>query len=352
MTDRSPWTTLPRIDGPIALREAHESLDDLFDLPDGSACSVARITESGAVVTARWRDTGHLGWYPASTIKWVTAAMACDVAEELDLPADCTIELAADPAPGVEAAADPPRTLRELMLGELVMSDNDFFCQLQEFVGFQRTHDTMRQRWGVRDSLIRRHFRRPRFNHSRQATVCFPPQADGTRRAALVLPARPTADIPLNDWGTTREPIRNDPDTQHPDDRNANRASNYFTCDDALRCVVATLAGPTRDRRLFDLFTQGLAYTNQRYVANGLAALSAQRPERPAFVSLNKPGWWPPDGNNAEWVYVYDLTLREHYAMAIYVQGTNEEASEHMAEAARRIFEAIHAGRWTLEERG
>ncbi|NJN35977.1 MAG: serine hydrolase [Nitrospiraceae bacterium] len=86
---------------------------------------------------------------------------------------------------------DVPRTLRDLLLDMLVLSDNDAFNTLQETVGFADTFQAMRS-WGLTHGIIRRHFTRPHWNHSRPIRV--------VRRGEVVcnLPARPPVDLPLN----------------------------------------------------------------------------------------------------------------------------------------------------------
>lgn len=343
-----PWQQLPAYqasDFPLVLQDAATPLDDLFDLPEGSAVSFAKVTPTGELVTARWRDTGRLGYYPASTIKWVSAAMMVQMMEDRKLPLDTVLQLGdltlsdAVRASEVKEDAqedvkedeqvdqtkiiDPAWSIRELILGNLMMSDNDFFCILQEAVGFAETYEQMRA-WGMKDSMIRRHFKRPRYNWSRPVNLTLP---DGSNQT---IPARPTADIPLNPGG-----IGND-------------EANYFTTDDLIVMAAATLGGPLRHCQAFDLMVQGLSYSNQRYVAEGLGRVTTKLENRPAFLSLNKPGWWPDDGNNVEACYIYDFQLETHYLLGVYIQGTIEESQANMSKVAESIFSALHRDEWAI----
>jgi len=304
-----PWLSLPRLHPPVALRDSAASIDALFDMPAGSAVTLAQVAGDGRVVATRWRGTGETGFYPASTIKWITGALTVELLHERRWPIDSVLHL----------GDDKPRTFRDLLLAMLAASDNDAFNTLQETVGFARTHDWLR-RWGVRHGLIRRHFRRPRYNHSRAARVVTP------AGQAHTLPARPAADIP-------RSADRRPAPLGNPD-------ANYFTTDDLIRVGVASLAGPTRDAKDFDLLTAGLAWTNQCDVREGVA----RAPGPPAFVVLNKPGWWPPDGANSELCYLYDARGRRHFFLAVYCQGDEAAAEHHIRAMARALAAALTDG--------
>ncbi|MFN3168202.1 MAG: serine hydrolase [Phycisphaeraceae bacterium] len=308
-----PWLRLPTMEHAPRLIDSGIALDGLFDLPDGSALTLARIDpQTGDLLCARWNNTGSLGFYPASTIKWNTAFLALGVMREHDLSLDHVIQV----------GDDPPRSLRDLIAGMLVMSDNQAFNALQETVGFRETYDWMRS-IGCADSLVRRHFTRPHWNHSRAVRV-WSPQGAELRPIA----ARPAVDMPLN----------GDPAPGSP------RESNWFTTDDLIRCGAATLMQAGRGDPGFVFVTDQLAYTNQCYVREGLWRVTAALPSRPGYVSLNKPGWWPPDGANSELCYVYDVQRGGHYLLAVYVQGTNEDARVAMGDAAQAIFTAIAQG--------
>lgn len=314
----APWLSLPRVETPIQLIDAPGSIDDLFDLPDGSTLSVAAVDmKTGNLHTIRWRDTGEVGFYPASTIKWITAAMAVDWMDQHGMGPETVIQL----------GDERPATLRELILSCLIQSDNEAFNTLQESVGFAETYAAMK-RWGVEHSMIRRHFTRPHWNHSRPIKVFFP---DG-KTASIA--ERPAADIPLN-LDPRPAPL-------------GNPEANYFTSDDFVICGAATLMGKTRDATCFPLLTEGLGWTNQNYVREGLTQLTGELDRRPAFATLTKPGWWPGDGANSELVYVYDASHDRHYFVGIYTQGTNDDARVQMNLAARKVFGAIHRGELDL----
>lgn len=313
-----PWRGLPRTALPIVVEDTSADFDDLFVLPEGSALTLAEVDPATATLrAARWRDSGSVGFYPASTIKWITVAMAVDWMDQHQLTPETVIVV----------GDDPPATLRELILSCLVMSDNQAFNTLQEAVGFAETHTAM-QGWGVEHGLIRRHFTRPHWNHSR-AIQLFPSNAK-----PRTIEARPPANIPLN-LDPRPAPL-------------GNPEANYFTTDDFVIAAAATLMGPTRDAQYFPLLTQGLGWTNQQYIRQGLTRATADLPQRPAFATLSKPGWWPPDGANSEMAYIHDAAHDRHFFLAIYIQGTNEEAQEKMSDATRLLFTALTTGRLTL----
>ncbi len=316
-----PWLDLPALDGAPRLINSGTDLGPLFELPAGSALTLARIDpDTGDLYCARWRDTGRFGFYPASTIKWNTAFLMLDVMQERGLSLDHAMQV----------GDDPPRTLRDLLAGMLVMSDNDAFNTLQEAVGFKETYDWMRA-IGCSDSLVRRHFTRPHWNHSRVVRVWSPAGEE-----LEPIAERPAVDIPLN----------SDPAP------GSKRESNWFTADDFIRCGAATLMAGDRTDPRFVFVTDQLAYTNQCYVREGLWRVTTALPGRPGFVVLNKPGWWPGDGANCELCYIYDVQRGGHYLLAVYVQGTNEQAQAAMSGAAEAIFRQIVAGELDFSSRG
>jgi hypothetical protein len=333
----APWLALPDITLPAELTPAdtaaQRAFDGLFELPAGSALTYAEVNGDGSLTAYRWRETGTLGFYPASTIKWISVALTLRLMDEHDVPAASVLELdeyvpnpAADPAQTILGTTPGRRTLRDLILDTLVMSGNEAFNVLQETVGFAETHAALRS-WGVEHSLIRRHFTRPHWNHSRPVTITRP---DGR---VVRLPARPPVNLPPNDTlGNPRTPKLDNPE------------SNVFTTDDFVRVAAATLMGPTRRSGRFDLLTQGLGWTNQCYVREGLNRLTAERADRPGFVVLNKPGWWPPDGAHSELGYIHDLRRSAHAFLAVYIQGEQDAARRAMGDAARAIFGARHNG--------
>ena len=313
-----PWFELPRLDLPIVLEPSGLDLRSLIELPEGSALTLAELQTDEShgrprLVAARYGQTGGQIFYPASTIKWITAAIAVEWMQRHGL----------NPETVIQVGDDRPATLRELILASLVMSDNDAFNALQEAVGFAHTHAVLRS-WGVVDGLIRRHFTRPHWNHSRPVTL-HPP--GGPSRT---LAARPAVDLPLS-----RDP-RPAP--------LGNPEANAFTTDDLVRVAAATLTGPTRDCPSFPLLTAGLAWTNQNYLRRGLTRLTAQHADRPAFVTLQKPGWWPPDGANSELAYIYDVRRRRHCFLAVYIQGGIDQAEAAMGQVAHDLFGALHDG--------
>ncbi|BAM03453.1 serine hydrolase [Phycisphaera mikurensis] len=315
-----PWARLPRTAGVPMLKDARSAdsalLDGLFELPAGSALTVAEVAADGSLVAARWRGTGETLFYPASTIKWTTGALAVALMDEHDLPPEAVLAVGDRPA----------ATLRDLVLSMLQASDNDAFNALHEWVGTAETHAAMRS-WGCTHAIVRRHFMNPRFTGS---PACVARRPDGSE---VVFEAKPEVDMPLS---TDRPP---------PD---GNPEANAFTTDDLVRVGAATLMGPIRDAAAFGLFACGLSWTCQAYVRAGLARLTAGRPDRPGFVVLNKPGWWPPDGANSELNYVHDVAHGRHLFLAVYAQGTEAEAEAGVSAAAEAVGAALLAGRLRL----
>lgn len=309
----APWLDLPEVALPVELTPSSASIDDLIELNEGSALTLARIDHDGTLHTTRWRDTGSLPFYPASTIKLATVALTLRLIDEHGWDLDTVIEIGDDP--GI--------TLRRLMASTIVLSSNSGFCTLHELVGTRETHEAMR-RWGIKDSIVRRHFRRPPFTHSRTVKVFR------NGRLTQTLPERPPFDA--------------EPETAHDTSR-----SNTYTTDDFCRLAAATLAGPEiRSTRCFNHFANWLSLTNHSYVADGLGELTAEHPAHPPFVVLNKPGWWPGTGAVSEVGYIHDVSRKEHYVFGIYHQGTLPEAQARTSLAFRQIFAAIHQGDLSL----
>ena len=318
--DAPPWTRLPRTAGVSTLKDARsadsEVLDAAVDLPAGSALTVAEVAADGSLVAARWRGTGETLFYPASTIKWTTGALAVALMDEHNLPPEAVLCVGDRPA----------ATLRDLVLSMLQASDNDAFNTLHEWVGTAETHAAMRA-WGCTHAIVRRHFMNPRFTGS---PACVARRPDGSE---VAFDAKPKVDMPLS---TDRPP---------PD---GNPEANAFTTDDLVRVGAATLMGLTRDAAAFGLFTAGLSWTCQAYVRTGLARLTANLPGHPGFVVLNKPGWWPPDGANSELNYIHDVSNDRHFFLGVYCQDTKKEAESGMAAAAEAIGAALFDDRLQL----
>lgn len=305
----APWLSLPRLDAAAELNDAGPIFGGLFEMSPGSSLTLSRVVpETGWLHAARWNNTGDHGFYPASTIKWITGAMTLAWLDQHQLSATTVIQV----------GDDPPATVRDLMLDMLSFSGNHAFNTLQETVGLAETHAALRG-WGVEQSVLRRFFVRPRRSNSRAIRVA--PRTGEPFEIA----ARPEADIPLN---------------PSPD---GSRESNYFTTDDFVRAAAATLMGPTRDARYFPLLTQGLSWTNHCYTREGLARVTEADDRRPAFVVLNKPGWWPPDGETSELCYVYDIQQDAHYFLAASLKGPIAEARRMLSDAVFCIFTSLRA---------
>jgi hypothetical protein len=309
-----PWQQVAELTFPVTLRKTRSAaLDQLLDLPEHSALSLARIDPKTACLTGSdWRGSGEHGFYPASSIKLITAAMTLGFLDEHQLPIDAVVRL----------GDEDPMTFRELLAETIVLSGNETFNILQETVGFAETYQQT-QRWGLAKTLVRRHFKNPRYNYSRPVTILG---FDG--KAVLEIPARPTAIIPLHDGNHQA---------------NQNLESNWTCTDDLVRIMAAVLFGPTRHTRYFPSLTGWCGMTNCCHVRTGLRRLTAANVDHPPFVILNKPGWWPADRVNVDFGYVYDLAHDAHYIYAVYCHGTEESAAEAIPAAFQRIFGALHS---------
>lgn len=307
-----PWTLPADVAFPISLNKTSSpELDRLVSMPEGSALTVSRIGLDGSISSVEWRGTGEWGFYPASTVKLVTAAMTLEFLERYELPID-SVACVGD---------DTPMTFRELLSEMIVVSGNETFNTLQECVGFAETYREM-QRWGVTKARIRRHFRVPRYNHSREVRVLGP-----GGKELLRLQPRPAVEIPLHDGNG-----------EGGGQGIHNLESNWWCSDDLVRAMAAIMFGPTRRRRHFEDLVGWCSFTNQCRIREGLRELTAQKSTHPSFVVLNKPGWWEPDLANVEMGYVYDVERSAHYVVGIYFHGTMAQSEPGMREAARELF--------------
>lgn len=305
---------------PVDLRKSRsEGLDALFEMPAGSALTVARVGGDGRVSSLDWRGTGEWGFYPASTVKLTAAALLLQFLDRYGLPLDAVVRV----------GDDLPMTFRELLAETIVFSGNDTYCTIQECVGFAETYAEMK-RWGVSKARIRRHFKVPRYNHSNEVIVT------GLRGEELLrLPARPAVDIPAHDG--------NGPGEAHKH----NLESNWWCTDDLVRAMAAILFGPTRRTAYFPDLLGWCGCTNQCRLRDGLRKVTAGDPGYPQFVILNKPGWWPDDFANVEMGYVYDVQRDEHYLVGLYYHGTFEASEVEMPMVCRKLFEWLRSsGSW------
>lgn len=317
-----PWRRLPTAALPIALHPAPGTIDDVIDLPPGSAATLAEALPDGSLRAWRWRETGETGFYPASSIKWITAAMAVDWLDELALHSTATLRPA---MPRRGESAEPqhaPTVFRDALLAMLTHSDNDAFNTLQEAVGFEETFDAMR-RWGCRHAIIRRNFARPRRGDSRAFVVRDP------EGKSVTVPARPGVALPLS--SDTRPPPLGNPE------------ANFATADDLVRCAAASLMGPTRHASAFDLIPMGLACPEPRDIARGLGDLAAARDGGLGFCVLSKPGWWPPERANVELAYIHEQGSQRHFFLCLFVQEREAAAREATRRAASAIFARLLA---------
>lgn len=316
-----PWTDLPTNEPPFLMNDggdtAAQAIIDALDLPAGSAITIARVDPAGGTLYAlRYNDTGDLGFYPASTVKLATALMTLRQVNELD--ADVPFDQWRVQLEGDELTTEP-QPLAKLLRDMIADSSNEAFNTLQEIAGFDVTHQYL-QSLGVEKLLIRRHFTRPHWNHSRDAVLIA-----GDKR--FELGARPAVDIPLN------------ADTANP--TSGNGESNWASTDDLVRLVAATFLTDNRKLPGFDILADALRQTNEPFVGRGLRELGD-------FVVYEKPGWWPDDEANVSAAYVYDARLDRHYFVGVHYKGTLEAAQTGIAEAMKTLFGAVRDGRLRL----
>ncbi|MEO0587343.1 MAG: hypothetical protein AAF078_06870 [Planctomycetota bacterium] len=310
MADR-PWERLPDLQLPIALPDGGPMLDDVVDMPPDSALTLARVEPTGEFVAWRWRGTGQLGFYPASSIKWMTAGLLAVFLDELGIPDTATLQ----------TGDDAPLVIRDAVLSMLIHSSNETFNTLQEAVGFEETMAVVRA-VGCERLVIRRSFGRDRRSHSRAVTLTVP------EREPVVVSARLDTDLPLS--SDDRPPPMGNPE------------ANFATTDDFVRMAAWTLMGPPRRTPAFDLMPIGLAGPHPRDTAAGFNDLAIAAPDSGAFTVLSKPGWWPPEGVNVDVAYAYDHGRDRHYFASIYVEDTVEErARKTMRQAAHDAMAAV-----------
>ncbi|MEM6333063.1 MAG: hypothetical protein AAF823_06965 [Planctomycetota bacterium] len=310
MSDR-PWERLPELRLPIALMDGGPALNEAVDMPPNSALTLARVEPTGDFLAWRWRDTGQLGFYPASSIKWMTAGLLAVFLDGLGIPDTAALR----------TGDDPPVVIRDAVLSMLIHSSNDTFNTLQEAVGFEETMAVVRA-VGCERFVMRRNFGPDRRSHSREVTLTAP------GREPVVVPARLDTDMPLS--SDDRPPPMGNPE------------ANFATTDDFVRMAAWTLMGPPRDASAFDLMPIGLAGPHPRDTASGFNDLALAALESGAFTVLSKPGWWPPEGVNVDVAYAYDHGRDRHYFASIYVEDTVEErARKTMRQAARDAMAAV-----------
>ncbi|MEM7806949.1 MAG: serine hydrolase, partial [Planctomycetota bacterium] len=312
-----PWTERRTVKTPIVLLDGgatseSQAVLDAIDMPEGSAMTIAKIDVDG-LRAIRWRDTGDDGFYPASTVKLATALMTLRQVNDLEpeLPFQAWL---------VSLDDSEPKPVAELLTAMIKESDNDDFNTLQEVAGFAETRDFLKG-IGCESLLIRRHFTRPHWNHSRPARFV-------SGEAVVDVDARPAPDMPLNAAGGE---------------------SNWSSTDDLVRLAAATFLTDARDLDGFGVLTDAMAETNEPFVGRGLDRLGN-------FKQYNKPGWWPGDGSFCDVAYVFDRETNLHYLVGIYWQGEPGEgdeeeldpAREGIADAIEQAFAAIRDGRIRL----
>ncbi|MEM8875015.1 MAG: serine hydrolase [Planctomycetota bacterium] len=309
-TTMAPWNNLPPADRPIELvnLDTSDALDDDLQLPPGSTLTIAKVVE-GHLHTHHWQDTGERGFYPASTVKLITAVVLLDQLDALGVSVDGDIQL----------GDEPRKSIRETLVVMIRDSGNDEFNTLQESVGFAET-DAWLKSVGCETGVIRRHFTRPHWNSSRPVKVW---NADG--RLATELPERPGVDFPLNAAGGE---------------------SNWFTTDDLVRVMAATMLGGVREKPGFDVLAESLRVSGGKF-------LGAQLP--PRYSVYSKVGWWPPDGAYSDVAYIHDTRTDSHYFIAAYCNGPERTVEYEPAEprqvlgtAAVQLMEMIDAGKLTF----
>lgn len=318
---QQPWTDLPTDEPPFLVNDggdtAAQAIIDSLEMPAGSAITIARVDPAnGTLYALRYKNTGDLGFYPASTVKLATALMTLRQVNELDadVPFDqWQVQLKDD------ELTSEPQPVAKLLRDMIADSSNEAFNTLQEVAGFAETHEYL-QSLGVEKLLIRRHFTRPHWNHSRAAVLM-----NGDERIELA--ARPAAEIPLN--ADTSDPASGDGE------------SNWASTDDLVRLVAATFLTENRELPGFDVLVDALKTTNEPFVGRGLKDLGD-------FVVYEKPGWWPDDEANVSAAYVYDAKRDRHYFVGVHYKGSLEAAQSGIAEAMKTLFTAIREGRLRL----
>jgi hypothetical protein len=287
---------------------------DAIEMPAGSAMTIASVDRVGGVRAIRWRDSGDVGFYPASTVKLATALMTLRQVHALnpDVPFEKW---------SVSLDGSEPQSVATLLYDMIAESDNEAFNTLQEVAGFQETADFLTS-IGCESLAIRRHFTRPHWNRSRPATFSH---GDAT----IDVPARPAPDLPKNAAGGE---------------------SNWSSTDDFVRLLAATFLTDARELPGFDVLAKALRENNEPFVGRGLLEMGD-------FQVYAKPGWWPGDGAFCDAAYVYDVKNNRHYFVGVYWQGeaTEDEdeaelqrARDGIAEAVRQAFEAIRNDRIRL----
>lgn len=323
VTDEArPWLALPESRFPVELEEPANPglLDDAFELPEASAATVAEVQPDGSLLAWRWRGTGELGFYPASSVKWITATMTLRWLVEHGLPVTGLVGIHADPDDAERQPAVEPMVVRTALLAMLTHSDNEAFNVLQEAVGFRETFEAMRA-WGCRHAIIRRNFAPVRRSTSRSIDLYGP---DGkTRTLAPRLDTR----LPLST--DARPPPLGNPE------------ANFATTDDLVRSAAASLMGPARRMPGFDAMTAGLACPEPRDVAAGLDDLAREDPDPAGFTVLSKPGWWPPDRANVELAYAHDTGQNRHFFACLFVQDEEQPARDTVRRAAGAMFSRL-----------
>lgn len=317
-----PWTGVADVAFPVALNKSRSAeLDRLIEMPDGSGLTISKIEpRHGTLRSVEWRGTGEHGFYPASIVKLVTAGMTLRWMDQYDLPLDAVVWL----GEGGEGD-DPKATIRDLLAETIVLSGNDTFNTLQEMVGFAETWAEM-NRWGVVKARIRRHFRMPRYNHSRRVRVL----TAGGRKVLLDLPARPAADIPLHDCNGQPGGGGGEGGGHRPE-------SNWWCTDDLVRAGAAVWFGAEyRNTRYFDQLTTWCGFTNQCRVREGARMLTQE--DGGGWVVLNKPGWWEPDLSNVEVAYAYDAAHGGHYLIGLYWHGKFDQSALEMPKVMKAVL--------------
>ncbi len=87
--DDALMKSLPTASTPIVLLEGGATAEsqavlDAIEMPSGSALTIASIDRVGGIRAIRWRDSGDVGFYPASTVKLATALMTLRQVAGLD----------------------------------------------------------------------------------------------------------------------------------------------------------------------------------------------------------------------------------------------------------------------------
>jgi hypothetical protein len=186
----APARPLPTNDGWLRERAAGTPLEAWLDRAEAHRVQVmVRVRDGACFVEHGFRvDAEYI--YPASALKTLLSVVALRRMRALDPPEGLDATLGPDP-PG-EGSATLGGEIRKLQ----VVSDNESFARLYDFVGHREVNETL---WQLGFTSARFHHR---MGGSREAGLATPALRLGAiaipaRKSALVLPPTPAASLEL-----------------------------------------------------------------------------------------------------------------------------------------------------------